>query len=652
MTLLIAAYLGLSNLLSIDTVGSIDDVLSRVSKTTGQKFVVDPEIGAMNVYAHLQDVGLDEFKKRLADVTRATWTEKPGISSLRRTSAQTRRIEQERVAALMPGFSDQLSKLRPGLDDEDFKRAAKSLAKALQSAIAKDGLEKFVGPADALLNELLREMGAKRLAELPLFRNYQFSNQPTLAEGTLSGADTLVPRFEALSRAFADEVTEESMQANLYKNEFDRIVVAAHHTGSVGRVLLSLYSTFFATFALVNVYDSQGKEITSASGLVTRSLVGKRVEISNGTESIDWPAETKIVVGVLKKTQELKGHEALVDNRLAEPLGIQAVPGLRALASSRATQILSVLPDKEVATLLQKSPQTANDFSNTLATAGVDLRVDGGWLIGDARPGFFDIANYLSRPVLRQWVDTTRSKSLSWLRRFSALYSHGGDGASNGIISWFQSSVWPVLGVVDQPFSTTRWALRALGSCSDSEWEDLERGNPISVIGPMDRMRDIEQWSCQGPMILEMVNGSTCADVERIGTVSFPGGPPDTATIRLSNHNVHVVGLTANGKLAWMEMYQIANWACEAGQPRPDTEDAALRAMKGQFKLGLRPGGKIVATLNPRFCLTADQPDGEIIVTSEPASIDAWPSDYLDEFKAAVREFLAIRGRGGSPPPP
>src|SRR5471030_1987628 len=130
MILLLAACLGVANLVNLDVTDSVDGVLARVTKASGQKFVVDPEIGVINVYVRVKDIGLDEFERRLASLTRATWTEKAGIFILQRTWAQDRKISEERAAALAPQLEVQLARLKPGMGDQDFQREARALAQA------------------------------------------------------------------------------------------------------------------------------------------------------------------------------------------------------------------------------------------------------------------------------------------------------------------------------------------------------------------------------------------------------------------------------------------------------------------------------------------------------------------------------------------
>jgi hypothetical protein len=310
------------------------------------------------------------------------------------------------------------------------------------------------------------------------------------------------------------------------------------------------------------------------------------------------------------------------------------------------------LPDDTIAVLLRKLPQTAGDFVNTLAAGGVSLREQGAWLLGDVRPSFFDRAHYMNRSVLRKWVKAMLARTPSWIRRMSDLYAHAGDAASNGLTSWYGNVVWPVLDVPNQPQMSTRWALMALGSCSDAEWAALEGGSTVSVLGPLDRLQRIEQWSWTGPTILERLNGSTGIDAELLGSFTFPAGPPDTGTIRLENSIERMVGVTINGKVVWFTMYDLANRVQEAELPRPTTEDGIIRAMKGSYKLGTRVGGEILVTLNPRLCLRCQQPNGDVEVVSEGATIDTWPAGFIKDFKAGIAEILALRSTSGSPPPP
>lgn len=637
---------------SIDGVDNVGNILSQVSKAVHRNLIADPEIGAITVYVRLQDVDLAEFKRRLALMAGATWAERSGVSSLRRTPAQSRRITEDRINALTPGLDAALAQLRPGLEPGNPKQAARTLAMSLRSEAQKQGAHRFIGPTDGLLTELLRSLGAKRLAGLRPFQIVLLSNNPSMPEGTLANCSEPISRFVTLAKAFSAEVSEEAMAGILDKYDFDRVVQGAHDSEAVGRVLVSLYPTIRTLFAILTVYDLQGKEITHATTNIALNLADTAIEISSAAESMVWPEPSRQALDVLARSQGTNGSLARIRDLLYEPLSLQAVPGLQDVASSRAANILCPLPDAVVTALFKNTPRTVGDFVATLAANGVLLSIGGSWLEGQLRPGALDPAQYLSRSALRQWVDASIDKTQNALRRAAALFGNGGDAASNGLVSWYHSTVWPALKVEDEPQNVPRWALKALGSCSEIEWDALEHGNTISIAGAMDRRRQIEQWSWQASNALETVPGFTEPDVMHIGSVAFPAGPPPSGTIQLRNGKEKMVGITIDGNFYWMRMLQVAYWLCDSQQPRPANLESAMKAISGQFNLGVRPIGQIVCALGPHFLLRCDQPNGAVASIAESANIDSWPADYLNELKSAVQDFLTQRASLGSTPPP
>jgi len=659
MTLLITACFSLlttlprmqSGAVTLDAVDNVGSLLERIGKTTGLRFNVDPDVAVITFYARLKNVPVAEAERRIAEITHASWSEKAGILILKRTVEQTRELEEARIATLIPAYTGQLAKLNPGLEQSNPGQAARSFAKSLRSHLSNTRSDPFYGPTDGLLQEILRQVGARRIASLPTFRMALLSNQPTTAESDLPDLTATMDQYKAISEAFAKEITEESMQGVVDKYNFDRLIQAAHRANSVGRILLALYPTFRAVSAVLTVYDVQGNILSDAVSSLKVPPSVPAVLLANPSSQIAWSVDSQSAMALLHSKTISPTQASLLTKLLKEPLEIEAVPGLRGIASTQDQNILCPLTDDLVLPLARKQLASVGDFAAAFSTGGLTLQSGSNWLTGHLAPSHFDPAWFIDRNALQTWEAATLDRSQSWLRRNANLYGQSGEAVSNGLITWIRLKAWPLLHVVEPEQQTPKWALFALGTLSDTDWTELELGHSIAVTPNAERARRVAEWSCSSWQALERVAGTTGPDIETIGSVPFPGGPPDGSTITITPANETVFADLSVDENSWMNTGQMANLACELPPPS-GTEEGAIKALKARYNIGKRPNLQIEVHLGPRFNLSCTQPSGDISVIKEAAALSDWPSDIVDDLRAAIRTFLSERGAVTAGPPP
>ncbi len=641
-----------STVLTIDGVENVTTIVDHLSKSTGQKLDADPDIGRINMYVRINQISADELKTRIAELTQATWKEKGTMLRLTRTPAQEKHITDGAVAQLAPVFKKELWETRSGMPDGDAEQVGRFFARDLRSKLASPKNRTYDGPTFGLLVDILRRIGPERLARIPTFQTTLFSNHPTAPETSMPDISDLISRYQAICRSFGKDVSEESMKGALDTYSYDHFVVAMHRADSIGRVLVSTYTSFNRSFAILTLYDSEGNIMTEGVWSAAISVTPPERDSANGDTKMDWPDQSLSLVDKLYRKDPSVLQAAQFQSVFAEPLRIQAIPGLQLLAHDSKCNILIPLPDEVVLALFGARPTTFGSFAKALANGGVSIEKADNWLTGQLSPCSFNPAHFIDRQPLREWEDRPVAKSMGWLRNTATLYARAGDAASNGLVNWIKLKFWRLLKIDEPILEMPRWALFALGTLSNSEWDDLNLGRAVSAVGVGDRGKRIEQWSWQSANALQRVANYNGPDQELIGSYAFPGGPPETSTFTLTQKTEPIIQFSDDKDGYWMNLGQIANWICSKLNPAIQNEDAILATVKSRFNVAYRPGFTLDVTLSSALFMRTTQSEAEMQLAGTSLAISDWPSDVIAGLKQEIRDFLRDQATKKLIPPP
>ena len=637
--------------LTIDEVENVSTIVEQLSKSTGQKHNVDPDIGRINMYVCVKDVPAEDLRLRLADLTQATWRKNGTALHLSHTKHEEERIHDGVAKQLSPIYKKDLWETRSGMPDGDAVQVGRFFARDLRSKLGSPTNRTYDGPTSGLLVDILKRIGPDRLASIPAFQTTLFSNQPTSPELPMPDISDLVSRYQEICRNFAKDLPEDSMQGVLDSYDFDHFIVALHHADSIGRILLGAYTSFDRALAILTIYDNKGNIETDGVWSMPIASTPEIKNLNDGSAKMDWPEQTVSLIDQLSRTDPSAIQAPMFQSVFSEPLRLQAIPGLQFLARD-SKNILCPLPDQVVLKLFADRPTSIRTFTQSMARAGVSLEIGEKWVTGQLAPNSFNPACFLDRQPLHEWEDRSVAKSMGWLRTTATLYARAGDAASNGLVNWIKLKFWRLLKIDEPILEIPRGALFALGTLSDSEWEDLNRGRNVSAVGVADRSKRIEQWSWQSATALQRVPNYSGPDQELIGSYSFPGGPPESSTLSLTRKTEPIIQFSDDKDGYWMNLGQVANWICAKMNPAIQSEDAILAKVKSRFNVAYRPGFTLHVNLSPALLMSATQSEAQMQIAGTSLAISDWPSDMIAGLKQEIRDFLRDQATKKIVPPP
>lgn len=638
--------------LTIDSVENVAILVDQLSKSTGQKLNVDPEIGRINIYVRGNQVSADELETRIADLTKATWKQTGTSLHLTRTRAQEKEIRDGVVAQLAPIYKKALWETRSGMPDGDAVQAGQIYARDLRSKLAAPAHQTYDGPTFGLLVDILRRIGPSRLASIPTFQITLFSDHPAAPEASMPDMSDLISRYQDICRSFAKNVSEDSMQGILDPYSFDHYVAAMHHADSLGRVLLSFFSSFNRAFALLTLYDSKSNILTEWIWAIPNIASPATTKGDDSSVRMEWSEPTVDFIEKLTRKDPAVLKAPLFQSVFTEPLRLQAVPGLQQLAHGSTCNILCPLPDEVVPQLFTERPKTVGNYRRAMAKGGVSIETRDQWISGKLSPLSFNPARFVDRKPLHEWEDRSLSRSVEWLRNTTTFYAQAGDAASNGLFTWIKLRFWPLLKIVDPIQELPRDALFALGTLSNSEWDELNRGHSVSAVGSGDRGKRIEQWSWLSARELQREVNSTGPDVELIGSYAFPAGPPESSTLSMTQKSEPIIQLSDSKDEYWMNLGQVANWICDQTSPGLRDEDAILATVKSRFNVAYRPSFTLEVKLSPTLLMRSSQSEAEFQVIGKSVTISDFPKQVIVDLKKEIHDFLGAQATQKFAPPP
>ncbi len=477
---------------------SLKKTVEDLSAKIGQKLAVSNKLSREIVLVNVHDVPVNEFLKKLADTTSSDWVNDNGILYLERTSEKLKSLRTVQIAKRQPI-------IRKWLNSITTRMTNKSL------------------PSHKLLNGIIEQLDAGRLAQLTTDRRFVFSSAPNANQ--LSFGFSMMPLIKQFCRA---ESLSRGQTISL--NDIYKVILVYRYNSSSDKPEFSL-SVFGQKGNLLGLGNWSGDEHIDQS---IQDLKGKTpLEIKPTDELDDNDLQSEAA------TTDAKADKAAVANFLSKYDVLESAPSTLALATAGNKNTIVYFPDDLTFWSLDEDEELTveNVLSAALKIGNVEIDRTDNWQIIRPTDPTAVLENRYNRAALRQLLRNAK------MHGYPTLDDIGNYVAENppGILN-VNPSLWlAAMAGVDEPMEYTAQEneLRFYNSLTPATQNILMNGDTVSLrnIGPatykiltdMIFQRDEAAWT--------LLNGSSVdsiPDIFQEPTETFPNGLPSDAVISLS----------------------------------------------------------------------------------------------------------------------
>lgn len=613
---------------TLDEIAPLNVILERL--TPAQEPVkLRSLVGNPVIWVKVDNRPLSEVRASIAQALSAEWegnklTRKKELRD--RIAAHDDEIRAKKIAAGIAALK---------VSEEDPSTRAQNMARELTDFMAQPATPSYpVGPSDDLLRKLLKTMSPMQLAQQKPYQDVLYSNRPSIAETQLPRtAETVITRYARIEQELSKRIGE-SARGEWGQYEFSRIIQGILTPQPVGRVLLSTSWSDQTFYAVLSTFSADGS-LRSWANLSFPLNPTPRAKVEPGQERGN----------ILKSS--LPPWKDLLNPVANDPLNAVVGPYLRAAQGQFKPNQVMVLPDNLVPEFAGNPPLRDLDVLSELKDEGVELSTEGEWTLGRySEPSAIDRIN-ISRESLRRWSMTVSAQDP--VRPTAVLFYEGGLSIStSNLDNWYEDVVLPKARDLHLPPRTLpKYLLRFLGSLSESRWQALNQGTPIT-LGDRGASQHLFEWTNSSFRALTFLQPAP-ADIYRIGSMAFPSGIPLSGVLtRSSTPELYVRGeRIANEWIPLDSLAQIMAWE----HPR-STAEAIVQSAEGVYELGLYPGQRFTLFPTESCSISADQRYGEVTSAKVSGRLSTWPAEQRALLISAIDSVLRSYQIGNKALPP
>jgi|GEM_PF-6338997 len=674
---------------------SVKNALARLSTATGGNFQANGAVGDEVVFVKVNEVTLDELKRKLADVLDATWIIKPEAEYLARTPAQDAAIWQRHLELRSRLLQDSLESVKKqiaqpfsgptlakGLADLKPQDPAAGRAGATQRYQRERALFQSA-PMARLLNRLLLACDPKDLAAVGPYERRIFCLHPTRMQRGIN-AKAFQAALDAFNREQADWV-EAASKVTFTEDPNGRMVSDPRsQTEFTGKDMegVELEVRRGEMTALFNVNmiapnsGPRGRSIVCQADLEdpARRFMNKQMEAGPAPTSDPVVTLSEDSTEFQKRLSSVfrSGTAGALSERMlrmmkevdkADPLSWTPGDAISAYADLKKVNVVGALPDDALTLgtfVAGDGPLRTQQFMTTLTEFGTIVPAEAnGWLTfapTDAWESHLLTTRRGALATLMKAVDAKHALDIRDYAKF-AFDSRLPSRMTFGLL-FLGMYDRTILGASDQ----TDWnALRLYGSFTPDAQMDLEGGKQFLFGGLNAEQRKIAEAIVYRGMIEsnEAIDGRSASlkhePVEP--TEAFPGGLPPNGFVTARSRSLPVIvayGKGTDGKvrpLRTADPYTLATI---------ETEIVGNPTMMEQYGVaglvGYAPGKDKLVSLRVQVGdglwkeSNITIPDYNLNAT--PVSWDKLPEPFKTQVAAAMEQLKQRKQQGGGTIPP
>lgn len=662
--------------------------MEQMSKLSGVKIFADTDLAEEPIILKLDGVPLKAAMDKIAEVARAEWKPTSGKYRLQRTAEIIRGLEAEdhlrRLAAVKHSLerAEKLEAEEGPMTPEKAAQTASDIMlvqKKREAGESTKGLQNVMRRTSQrvaetwLLNHLLKNIGAERIAGLPRWGRFVFAPEPNAAQMELPGVtDELLERYVADQNTLSDTVISQAKK--VYGDRLPYGLTESYpHIKALPlqiRVVIGPVPGSAITSVTLSVVDSTGNQVGSSSRALgdvdDPAEFHSQILAANATPAKEGIEVSPLVKELVSRVRQRNGGPASTAELTQSAREFVLTPTEHdplSLATSEVVLKMAEQAGKNVAFLptdLAENPALDACSSGRIVPKAWELGLqwendmvtgdEGGWEIGRPLSVLDAARNRCPRSSLQTYIRRIAEKGYAAIEDSAEMALALPLGVDPPIIGTYKFMLLGSAAPAD--YYSPEAVLRLFGSLTDDQREKAAKGGlKLAFLQLSPEQRDTVAravYTSWQPLEATPERAAKMSADEndrfnrltRERTDAFPKGIPPATVLQIADessnaffYRAEIAGQPSQEMSAGLD--EIANYIAMLRQPGLNSGSVHFRL------LSVRAGGRRLVRIN--FLLDGAIMTEQLYENHPPKSGPLPPDKFLESLPGDVRKQMEAR---------